>query len=65
MSLTFMEILDEMKTAFCREKGEAVKNLSDLEARFKAVAAEIYSVCVYGEAFRRLLRVHIWTGMHS
>lgn len=49
MSLTFMEILDEMKTAFCREKGEAVKNLSDLEARFKAVAAEIYSVCVYGD----------------
>lgn len=49
MSLTYNEILDSMKTAFCREKGEAVKNLSDLEARFKAVASEIYSVSAYGD----------------
>lgn len=49
MSLSYNEILDSMKTAFCREKGEAVKNLSDLEARFKAVASEIYSVSAYGD----------------
>lgn len=49
MNVTYNEILNSMKTAFCREKGEAVKNLSDLEARFKAVACEIYSVSAYGD----------------
>ena len=38
-----------MKTAFQAEKGETVKELSDLELRFKAVASEIYSVCAYGD----------------
>lgn len=49
MNLTYNEILDTMKTAFYKEKGEHVKNLSDLEARFKAVASEIYSVSAYGD----------------
>ena len=49
MSLTYDEILDSMKTAFQEEKGEAVKNLSDLEMRFKAVASEIYSVVAFGD----------------
>ena len=49
MSLTFNEILDSMKTAFLEEKGEPVKNLSDLEMRFKAVASEIYSVFAFGD----------------
>ena len=49
MSLTYDEILDSMKTAFLEEKGEAVKNLSDLEMRFKAVASEIYSVFAFGD----------------
>lgn len=49
MRLTYNEILDSMKTAFCKEKGEPVKNLSDLETRFKAVASEIYAVSVYGD----------------
>ena len=49
MNLTYDEILNSMKTAFLNEKGEAVKGLSDLEARFKAVASEIYSVSVYGD----------------
>lgn len=38
-----------MKTAFLAEKGETVKELSDLELRFKAVASEIYSLCAYGD----------------
>lgn len=49
MSLIYNEILDSMKTAFQAEKGETVKELSDLELRFKAVASEIYSVCAYGD----------------
>lgn len=49
MSLTYDEILDSMKTAFQEEKGETVKNLSDLEMRFKAVASEIYSVFAFGD----------------
>lgn len=49
MSLTYDEILNEIKTAFMHEKGEPVKGLSDLEMRFKAVASEIYSVCAYGD----------------
>lgn len=49
MSLTYDEILDSMKTAFQKEKGETVKNLSDLEMRFKAVASEIYSVFAFGD----------------
>lgn len=49
MSLTYNEILDSMKTAFLAEKGETVKELSDLEMRFKAVASEIYSLCAYGD----------------
>lgn len=38
-----------MKNAFFAESGESVKNLSDLEMRFKAVASEIYSVAAYGD----------------
>lgn len=49
MNLTYDEILNSMKTAFANEKGEAVKELSDIEARFKAVASEIYSVSAYGD----------------
>lgn len=49
MSLTYNEILNEMKTAFFNESGKSVKNLSDLEMRFKAVASEIYSVAAYGD----------------
>lgn len=49
MNLTYDEILNAMKTEFANEKGEAVKDLSDLEARFKAVASEIYSVSAYGD----------------
>lgn len=49
MSLTYNEILDTMKTAFQQEKGEPVKNLSDLEMRFKAVASEIYSLFAFGD----------------
>lgn len=49
MSLTYDEILTSMKTAFQEEKGEVVKDLSDLEMRFKAVASEIYSVVAYGD----------------
>ena len=49
MSLTYDEILDSMKTAFQEEKGESVKNLSDLEMRFKAVASEIFSVFSFGD----------------
>lgn len=49
MNLTYDEILNTMRSEFAKEKGEDVKNLSDLEARFKAVASEIYSVSVYGD----------------
>ena len=49
MNLTYDEILNTMKAEFCKERGEAVKELSDLEARFKAVASEIYSVSAYGD----------------
>lgn len=49
MNLTYHEILNTMKAEFAGEKGEAVKELSDLEARFKAVASEIYSVSAYGD----------------
>ena len=37
MNLTYDEILNSMKIEFAGEKGEAVKELSDIEARFKAV----------------------------
>ncbi len=53
MSLTYNEILNEMKTAFFLEKGEPVKELSDLELRFRAVASEIYSVAAYGNFILR------------
>jgi len=49
VSITYNEILDEMKTAFFNESGKNVNNLSDLEMRFKAVASEIYSVAAYGD----------------
>ncbi len=49
MNLTYDEILNSMKIEFAGEKGEAVKELSDIEARFKAVASEIYSVSAYGD----------------
>lgn len=53
MSLTYTEILNEMKTAFFLEKGEPVKELSDLELRFRAVASEVYSVAAYGNFILR------------
>ena len=49
MRLTYGEILDSMKTAFQEEKGESVKELSDLEMRFKAVASEIFSLFSFGD----------------
>lgn len=49
MNLTYDKILNSMKKEFLKEKGEAVKDFSDLEMRFKAVAAEIYSVSAYGD----------------
>lgn len=49
MNLTYDEILNAMKSEFAKEKGESVQALSDLEARFKAVASEIYSVSAYGD----------------
>ncbi len=53
MSLTYNEILNNMKTAFFSEKGESVEEFSDLEMRFKAVASEIYAVSAYGSFILR------------
>lgn len=49
MSVTYDEILNSMKKAYFEEKGENVKNYSELDLRFKAVASEIYSVCAYND----------------
>lgn len=46
---TYNEILKAMKDSFYESAGENVKNLSDLEARFKAVAGEIFSLSCYGD----------------
>ncbi|MCD7873128.1 MAG: baseplate J/gp47 family protein [Clostridiales bacterium] len=62
MSLTYNEILNEMKTAFYNESGEAVKELSDLELRFKAVASEIYSVCANADFVLKQAFVQTATG---
>lgn len=49
MKITYNEILNAMKTAFFNECGETVQPLSDLGARFKAVASELFSVSCYGD----------------
>ncbi len=49
MKATYNEILNSMKTAFFNECGEYVQPLSDLGARFKAVASELFSISCYGD----------------
>lgn len=49
MNITYNEILNAMKTAFFNECGETVQPLSDLGARFKAVASELFSISCYGD----------------
>lgn len=49
MKATYNEILNSMKTAFFNECGENVQPLSDLGARFKAVASELFSISCYGD----------------
>ncbi len=44
MSLTYNQILNEMRKAFYDECGENIKNYSETDMKFKAVASEIYSV---------------------
>lgn len=43
LSITYNEILEKMELAFFNESGQSIKNMSDLELRFKAAATEIYS----------------------
>lgn len=49
MKATYNEILNSMKTAFFNECGENIQPLSDLGARFKAVASELFSISCYGD----------------
>ncbi len=44
MSLTYDSILTRMRKAFYDECGENIKNYSETDMKFKAVASEIYSV---------------------
>lgn len=44
MKITFDDILSNMKGAFFNECGHNVDNISDISARFHAVASEIYSL---------------------
>lgn len=49
MKTTYNEILNSMKTVFYNECGENVESLSDLGARFEAVASELFSISCYGD----------------
>lgn len=44
MEITFNDILNSMKKAFYDESGHNVENVGDINARFHAVASEIYSL---------------------
>ena len=46
---TFNEIFNTLKTAYFETTGETEPIGSDLEARFKAVASELFSLSCYGE----------------
>lgn len=49
LKTTYDEILNNMKNAFFEKCGENVDLMSDLGARFQAVAAELYSLSCYGD----------------
>lgn len=49
MKTTFNSILNSMKTAYFEQTGENVALYSELDARFNAVASELYSLCVYND----------------
>ena len=42
LKITYDEILNNMKNAFYEKSGENVDLMSDLGARFQAVASELY-----------------------
>ncbi len=46
---TYDEILTRMKTAFFEECGKNVDNAGDIDARFQAVASELFSLSCYNE----------------
>ncbi len=46
---TYDKILNEMKKSFFNETGKTVENISDIGARFQAVASELYSISCYGD----------------
>lgn len=62
MSITYNQILEEMKQAYYNECSEHVKNMSDLEQRFKAVASEIYALSVNAEYYLKQAFVQTATG---
>lgn len=49
MSATYNEILEKMKTVFYEKCNRNVDDLSDLGARFQALASELYALNVYGD----------------
>lgn len=53
LKITYDEILNNMKNAFYEKSGENVDLMSDLGARFQAVASELYSLSCYGDYILR------------
>lgn len=62
MSITYNQILEEMKQAYYNECSEQIKNMSDLEQRFKAVASEIYALSVNADYYLKQAFVQTATG---
>lgn len=53
LKITYDEILNNMKNVFYEKSGENVDLMSDLGARFQAVASELYSLSCYGDYILR------------
>lgn len=62
MSITYNQILEEMKQAYYKECSQHAENMSDLEQRFKAVASEIYALSVNTDYFLKQAFVQTATG---
>lgn len=60
--LTYDEILDNMKSAFFEKTGENVELMSDLGARFQAVASELFSLSCYSDFVLKQAFVQSATG---
>lgn len=49
LKTTYNDILEKMKSTFFEVTGQRVENMSDIGARFQAVASELLSVSCYGD----------------